>query len=120
MLREVFRFELRYQLRQPLFWLVFFILGVMTFGAEVSDGVQVGGGIGNVHRNAPFVILQLLSVMSVIGMLVTTAFVAGSIHRDVEHGTEELFFSTRLGKGSYLFGRFGGALAATLLVYLGP
>ena len=34
------------------------------FGAVTSDAVTIGGAIGNVHRNAPFVIMQLLIVMS--------------------------------------------------------
>lgn len=120
MFREMFRFEVRYQLRQPLFWLFFFFLGLLTFVTETSDAVQVGGGIGNVHRNSPFVVVQLLSQMTVIGMLLTTVFVAGSIYRDFELRTADLFFSTRLRKGPYLLGRFAGSTFVAALVYLGP
>ncbi len=120
MFSEIFRFEVRYHLRQPLFWLVFFAFALMTFGAETSDAVTIGGSIGNVHRNAPFVILQILTVMTIVGMFVTTAFVATAVHRDVEHNTAELFFSTPMRKRDYLFGRFAGASLVSLLVYLGP
>jgi hypothetical protein len=79
--REIFRFELQQTLTSPLFWGTGVFFATMTFGAVTSDSVTIGGGIGNVQRNAPFVILQLLSVMSIIGVFVTTAFVAGAALR---------------------------------------
>jgi|CXWL01.1.fsa_nt_gi ABC-type transport system involved in multi-copper enzyme maturation permease subunit len=121
MFGEILRFEVRYHLRQPLFWLVTAICGLMTFGAVVSDSVTIGGAIGNVHRNAPFVIIQLLTVVGVIiGTFVTTAFVASAVHRDVDYGTSELFFSRPIKKAHYLFGRFSGSLLVSAMVFIGP
>ncbi|MEP7011313.1 MAG: M1 family aminopeptidase [Acidobacteriota bacterium] len=111
--REIFRFELYQTLRSPLFWGTGLFFATMTFGAVTSDSITIGGGIGNVQRNAPFVILQLLSVMSVIGVFVTTAFVAGAALRDFERGTHELFFSKPMAKLDYLGGRFAGSLVAS-------
>ncbi|HEV7668503.1 MAG TPA: M1 family aminopeptidase [Thermoanaerobaculia bacterium] len=111
--REIFRFELHQTLRSPLFWGTGLFFATMTFGAVTSDSITIGGGIGNVQRNAPFVILQLLSVMSVIGVFVTTAFVAGAALRDFERGTHELFFSKPMAKLDYLGGRFAGSLVAS-------
>ena len=68
MIRRLALFELRYQLRQPLAWIMTGFFFLMTFFAVSSDSVQIGGGIGNVHRNAPWVILQMLGIMSVIGV----------------------------------------------------
>ncbi|HXU33968.1 MAG TPA: M1 family aminopeptidase [Thermoanaerobaculia bacterium] len=111
--REIFRFELKQTLASPLFWGTGLFFATMTFGAVTSDSVTIGGGIGNVQRNAPFVILQLLSVMSIIGVFVTTAFVAGAAMRDFERGTHELFFSKPMRKVDYLGGRFAGSLVAS-------
>lgn len=111
--REIFRFELLQTLRSPLFWGTGLFFATLTFGAVTSDSITIGGGIGNVQRNAPFVILQLLSVMSVISVFVTTAFVAGAALRDFERGTHELFFSTPMGKLDYLGGRFAGSIVAS-------
>src|SRR5690349_13977881 len=86
-------FEVRYQLRQPLFYVCLALFSLMTFGAVVSDDFQIGEQIGNVNRNAPYVIMQILLVMSVLGFFPATAFLAGSIHRDVEYGSESLFFT---------------------------
>ncbi len=115
--REIFRFELKQNFTSPLLWGTGLLFAAMTFGAVTSDSVTIGGGIGNVQRNAPFVILQLLSVMSVVGgVFVTTGFVAGSALRDFERGTHELFFSKPMAKLDYLGGRFAGSLVASTAV----
>ena len=118
MLAEIFRFELRYQLRQPVFLLAAAFFFLSAFLAVTTDAVVIGGSIGNVDRNAPFVILQLLLVMSLMGVFVTTAFVASPVLRDRETGTHELFFSTPIRKRDYLVGRFAGALAVALAVFV--
>src|SRR5829696_10300726 len=120
MFKAISTFEVRYQLRQPLFYAVTFLLALMTFGATTSDSVQIGGGIGNVHRNAPLVIMRMVGFMTLIGMFVTTAFVASAAQRDFEHGTSALFFSKPLRKRDYLGGRFLGSLGISALVFLGP
>jgi ABC-2 type transport system permease protein len=121
MLKAISLFEIRYQFRQPLFWCAFFLLGLMTFGAITSDGVQIGGGIGSVFRNAPIVILTLMGFMSLLGgLFFGTAFVATSVHRDFEYNIHHLFFSKPIRKFDYLVGRFSGALLISILVFLGP
>ena len=118
MFTEIFRFELRYQLRQPIFLIAAAFFFLMTFLAVTTDAVSIGGAIGNVNRNAPFVILQILGVMSVMGVFMTTAFVAGPVLRDHETRTHELFFSTPLRKRDYLLGRFAGALAVAVAAFV--
>ncbi len=116
--REVFRFELSHHLRSGLFWMAAVLFFALTFGAVTSDVVQIGGAIGNVNRNAPFVIVQILGVMSILGVFVSTAFVASAVVRDYELGTDGVFFTTPVGKLQYLAGRFGGALTVALLIYV--
>ena len=111
MLLRLAAFEIRYQLKQPLFWLTAVFFAVMTFGATTTDSVQIGGSIGNVHRNAPYVIIRMLGVMSTLGLFVLVAFVASSILRDFERGTHELIFSRPIKKRDYLLGRFLGSFA---------
>ncbi|MCP3960225.1 MAG: ABC transporter permease [bacterium] len=116
---EILRFELRYQLKRPLLWLVAFFFALMTWGAISSDSVQIGGAIGNVHRNAPFVIVQMIGFMSSIGIFITTMFVAGAILRDFDNNTHELFFSRPVSKRDYLLGRFAGAFLVSCVAFLG-
>jgi len=115
MFKEIFGFELRQQLKSPLFWMIAFAFAALAFSAAVSDHVQIGGGIGNTHRNAPFVITQWLIAFTLIGMFLITVFVAGAALRDFEAGTAELFFATPLSRKAYLGGRF----AAGYLVSVG-
>src|SRR5688500_7915060 len=119
MFRAIAKFELQYQLKAPLFYILFVVYFLLTFGAVTSDAVTIGGAVGAVNRNAPFVIMQFLLVMSVFGVLTTTAFVANSVHRDFEMGTDSLFFSFPMKKWQYLGGRFVGSFIVAMLVYLG-
>ena len=100
---EFFRFDLRYQLRQPLLWLSGLIFGLMAFGAASSDAVQVGGAVGNVYRNAPMVIAQFLGVFTVVAMFIVTIFIAGPVLRDVELGMSDMIFATPMKKRCLLY-----------------
>ena len=111
------RFELREQLRSPLLWLLAALFALLAFGAASSDAIQIGGGIGNVHRNAPSVIATLMTSFTLIGLLVVTLFVSNALLRDFELGTAELVFSSPVKRRDYLLGRLGAALLASLLMY---
>ncbi|MFA6957563.1 MAG: M1 family aminopeptidase [Thermoanaerobaculia bacterium] len=118
MFAEIFKFELKFQLRQPIVWISMAIFCILTFFAITTDTVTIGGSIGAVNRNAPYVIVQILSIMSIIGVFVTTAFVANVVNRDFELNTHSLFFSTPMRRRDYLGGRFLGALAVAFLIFV--
>jgi ABC-2 type transport system permease protein len=119
MFGEFFRFELRYQLRSPLLWLIAAVFGLMAFGATSSDAITVGSAIGNVHRNAPTVIVNFLGVFTLLGLFLIVIFIANALLRDHELGTAELFFATPMRKRDYLFGRFFAGLLACLVIFAG-
>jgi ABC-type transport system involved in multi-copper enzyme maturation permease subunit len=118
MILEFFRFELREQLRSPLPWLLAALFAALAFVATASDAVQIGGGIGNVHRNAPVVIAQWLTVFTLLGMLIIALFVNSALLRDFEQGTAELVFASPIRKRDFLLGRLAAAMVASLGVYL--
>jgi ABC-2 type transport system permease protein len=117
MLREFFKFELATQLRQPLLWVCALIFGAMAFGASTTDAIQVGGSIGNVNRNAPVVVAQLLGAFSLMSMFVVTIFIAGSVLRDSEVGISDMLFATPMKKRDYLAGRFAAGLVACMVIF---
>jgi hypothetical protein len=119
MLREFFKFELATQLRQPLLWVCALIFGALAFGASTSDAIQVGGSIGNVNRNAPVVVAQMLGVFSLMSMFVVTIFIAGTVLRDSEVGISDMLFATPMKKRDYLVGRFAAGLLACLVIFAG-
>ncbi len=118
MILNFFRFELREQLRSPLLWLLAGLFALLAFAAASSDAVQIGGGTGNVHSNAPTVIAQMLGIFTLLGMLVTALFVSNALLRDFELGTAELIFASPVKRRDYLAGRIAAALATGLLVYV--
>lgn len=118
MLRHILAFELRQQFANPVFWVVAVIFGLLAFGASSSDVVQLGGAIGNVHRNAPTVIIGLLNGFAAFSMFLVVIFIAGGALRDFDTRTAELFFTTPMKKRDYLLGRFLGGYFATFSVML--
>ena len=115
---EILRFELRQQLKAPLFWIVAAVFGALAFALASTDAVIVGGASGNVLRNAPLVIARLLGVLTVLSIFLVTVFVAGAALRDFDNRTAELFFTSPVSRGAYLGGRFAAGYLAALAVML--
>ena len=115
---EICRFELRQQLKAPLFWIVAAVLGALAFALASTDAVILGGASGNVLRNAPMVIVRLLSALTLFSLLLVTIFVAGAALRDFDQRTSELFFTTPMSRGAYLGGRFVAGYLAALAIML--
>ncbi|HEX8533223.1 MAG TPA: M1 family aminopeptidase [Allosphingosinicella sp.] len=116
MIAKIARFELRYQLRNPVFWVTAGIFFLLTFGAMTVEQIQMGSG-GNVHKNAAFATLQKHLIMSLFFMFVTTAFVANVVVRDDDTGYGPIVRSTRVTKFDYLMGRFIGAYLIAALAF---
>ena len=50
------RHEWKYWIYSPMTWIFFIINTLLVMGAVSSDSITIGGGVGSVHKNAPFVI----------------------------------------------------------------
>lgn len=119
MFTEFLRFELSYRLRALMPYIFFFIIGLMIFGAVVSDDIVIGGDVGNVNVNAPYTIVFYAAIMGILGMLIVTAFVNTSALRDDQYAFREILFTNPLQKFGYLGGRFTGAFLVSLIPFLG-
>lgn len=114
MLLNVARFELRYQLRNPVFWvslLLFFLLG---FGVTASENVSMGTP-GTVKENAPFAIATFIGLSSLFYLFVVTSFSANAVIRDDATGFGPIIKATSIGKRNYVLGRFLGGLIVAVL-----
>ena len=107
-------FELRYQLRQPIFWVGLILFTLLSFGLVASNVIQIIGG-GNIHKNAALAICQGALILATLYMFITTAIVANVITRDDESGFGSIVRSTPLTKFDYLYGRYLGALCAAAI-----
>ncbi len=117
MFGKIASFELRYQLKSPVFWVSAGLFFLMTFGSVASDTIQIGS-TANVHANSPSAIATTFLIFSLFFMFVSTAFVANVVVRDDETGFGPILRATRIRKLDYLYGRFTGAFAAVLLCFL--
>lgn len=119
MLINIVKFELRYWFRQPTVYIFLFINALLIFGASSSDQVVIGGGAGNVFKNAPFQVEFFYSVMSIMSLLMITAFMNSAAARDFSEKTSQLIFTTPIKKFDFLIGRFIGATIIALIPFLG-
>ena len=117
MLLGITRFEIRYQLRNPVFWVsiaIFFLLG---FGGTASENVRIGTP-GAVHENAPYAIAIATAVFTIFYLFVVTAFVANAIVRDEITNFSQIVRSTSVTNVQIVLGRFFGGLTIAWLGYL--
>jgi ABC-type transport system involved in multi-copper enzyme maturation permease subunit len=117
MLLGITRFEVGYQLRNPVFWVaiaVFFLLG---FGLTASENVSIGTP-GAVHENAPYAIAIMTAVLTLFYLFVVTAFVANAIVRDETSGFAPMVRATSVTKTQIVLGRFLGGFIIACLGYL--
>ena len=113
------RHELNYWLKTPMIWIFLFINALFVFGAVASENVQIGGSIGNIHKNAPYVIQTFYATMSIISLLMTTAFMNATANRDFQYGMHQFVFSSPIKKSHYFFGKFIGATIVSIIPLLG-
>jgi hypothetical protein len=110
-------FELRYQLRNPVFWVsvaIFFLLG---FGISASANVSIGTP-GAVHENSPYAVTIATALLGLFYLFVITSFVANAVVRDDTTGFGPMIRATPVGRSSFLAGRFLGGLGIATLGYM--
>src|SRR4051794_36712587 len=110
----VFRFELRYQLRNPVFWVA--IVAFFLFGFGLTTVEQISVGLSpSVHRNAPIAIATNMQSATLFYMFVSTAFVANVIVRDDDTGFGPILRATRLTRTAYVLGRYSAAFTVAAI-----
>ncbi len=118
---DVLRFELAFRRRHAPMWIfsgVCFLFGFSSMA--IRDGMSLFGGEGAVAINAPAVLMTMMLVYCLLlGLVITTAFVASAVNRDHEYGVQGLFFATPLAKLPYLLGRFCGSMLAAWFMISG-
>jgi len=112
-------YEWKYWLRSPMTWIFLIINTLLVLGAVSSDDVTIGGGVGSVHKNAPYVIQFYYGVMSLVCLLMTTAFMNATANRDFAHDMYQFVFSSPIKKRDYYFGKFIGAVTIAVVPLLG-
>jgi ABC-2 type transport system permease protein len=117
MLLGITGFEIRYQLRNPVFWVAAAIFFLIGFGIAASENVSIGTP-GAVHENAPYAIAVATAVLSLFYLFVVTAFVANAIVRDDSTGFSPIIRATSVTAKQIVIGRFIGGLIVAWIGYL--
>jgi ABC-2 type transport system permease protein len=117
MLFGITGFEIRYQLRNPVFWVAVAIFFLMGFGVTASENVRIGTP-GAVHENAPYAIAIATAVFALFYLFVIAAFVANALVRDDISGFAPIVRATPVTRMQIVLGRFIGGLTVAWLGYL--
>src|SRR5215218_3906102 len=117
MLLGITRFEIRYQLRNPVFWVAIAIFFLLGFGITASENVRIGTP-GAVHENSPYAIAVATAILTLFYLFVVTAFVANAIIRDDASGFAPIVRATSVTARQIVIGRFVGGLVVAYLGYL--
>jgi ABC-type transport system involved in multi-copper enzyme maturation permease subunit len=122
MFYNIFLLELKKSLKSPAFYifLSIFFGTILTF-TLITDPYNYFLGIahGKEWHNAPIIIAQILTRMSVFGLLFTMVLIGRAVAKDFENNIHELIFSRPVSKIQYLGGRFAGGFVANLLIFTG-
>ena len=115
--REIFRFELAYQLRRPWVWLMSGILLVVSF-LMTRDSALADALYDDFFVNAPFAIAVTTVVGGLLWLVVAPVVAGEAAGRDAATRMEPLVYTVRVSKAEYLGGRFLAAFTinAALLV----
>ena len=117
MLLGITRFEIRYQLKNPVFWVAIAIFFLLGFGLTASENVSIGTP-GAVNENSPFAIATATALFTLLYLFIVTAFVANAIVRDDTSGFAPIVRATSVTKTQIVIGRFLGGLIIAWLGYL--
>ncbi len=110
---EVFRFEVRHQLRRRSMWLYVAALLALVFHMvrEMTTGEN-----GDILINAPAALFEYISLAGLFGLVVTAALAGDAATRDVQARMESLLYTAPVGKWALLGGRFLGVLVLNALL----
>ncbi|MCB0849121.1 MAG: ABC transporter permease [Bacteroidetes bacterium] len=116
---SVLKFELSYRFRRPATYAYFAILFLLCFLFVTTDAITIGGAVGNVNKNSPYTIHQVVMILTLIGALIISAVMGTPVFRDFEHNIHEIIFTTPVSKLQYLGGRFAGSYITALFIFSG-
>ncbi|AHM58684.1 putative membrane protein [Flammeovirgaceae bacterium 311] len=115
--REIFRYELAYQLGRVWTWLFIAVLLVLSF-LMTRDGSLSEVLYAEFFLNSPFSVAKTTVFGSLIWLVMAAAIAGDAAARDVATGMYPLIYTTTLSKREYLGGRFLAALLLNAIILL--
>lgn len=116
MWRSVAAFELRTQLRSPVFAIVWTLTALLVFGSVTTERIRIGPEAGGL-RNGPETVLQVHGLWSLFFAFTAAAFAIEAALRDEATGFGPVLRATPLRARDWWWGRFTGAFSAVLAAF---
>jgi len=124
MILSIAAFEFRRRLHLVstyIYFLVFFALAflfvLMSGGAFPTATVDFGTG-GKILVTSPFALNLIITYVSFFGIITIAAIAGQATFQDVDSNSTAFFYTAPITKFDYLAGRFLGALAIQLVIFL--
>jgi hypothetical protein len=117
-------FEFKTKLKRLSTYVYFGIFAVLAaLWMAAAGGAFASANIifssDKVFINSPYAIAQTVAVLGLMGVVVMAAFMGRAVQQDFEYQTFHFFFTSPIGKRDYFAGRFLGAAAILLVIFLG-
>lgn len=116
---EILKFEILYRIKRPATYAYFAIMLLLCMLFVSTDAITIGGGVGLIAKNAPFVVYRTVLIMNIFGTLICSAMMGVPIFRDFDHQIHEIYYSTPVSKKAYWYGKFVGSYLVTVFVLSG-
>jgi len=120
MFSTIFRFEVRYWLRNPSVYIYLVTVFMLAVGSMAAAAGVFGSSSVNDLRiaNSPMSIYSFQSFLGKLILFIIPAIIGNSIYRDFKSRTYHLLYSYPFKKTDFLFGKFLSSLAVVWLVSL--
>ncbi len=117
-------FELRTKLTRLstfVYFAVFTAFAALWMAAAggVFQSLKVAFSSDKVYINSPYAIAQTVTVLGLLGVVTVAAFMGRAVQQDFEYQASHFFFTSPISKRDYLAGRFLGAAALLMVIFLG-
>jgi len=115
---DILTFELRYQLKAPLFWIIMLLFFLMHFLTMGTNTITIGEINNLINLNSPYQVILVETGLSYFYLLPLIFFIVTAIMRDHVRQTAEFFLTSPIGKVAFLLGRFCGGLLPAIFVII--
>ena len=112
---EIFRFEIRHQVRRASTWICAALLLLLTYYMTREIYIDNARNQGYLF-NGPFVIATMAFLGSLMGLLIASSVTGDAAARDVQARIDPLLYTTPVSKAEHLGGRFLAAFSLLALV----
>jgi hypothetical protein len=117
MFREIFFFEITYQVRRVSTWIYLAVIIALLY-LVIKEMGEYAVNVEEVLINSPISIAEIAAFASKFSLLMIPALVADGAMRDTQKRMAQLIYSTPISKMSYIGGRVCGTLFVVTVMML--